>query len=129
MMTRVLWLLAILTGINLVLLVWLLAASREAVAGQVGAPVLRASAIELVDAAGVVRAQLMVTPGGETLLRMRDAKGEVRVKLGASDEGSGLLLADRSTAPGLHVLAQRGTTTLTLTDADGTQRVIRASDP
>jgi hypothetical protein len=119
-----------LTGINLALLVWLVAATREAAAGQGVAPVIRASAIELVDEAGVVRAQLIVTPGGgETLLRMRDAKGEVRVKLGASEEGSGLLLADQSTEPGLHILAKRGTTTLTLTDTDGPRRVIRASDP
>ena len=121
--------LTVLTGLNLALLVWLALAARDAIAGQAGAPVLRASAIELVDDAGLVRAQFMVTPDGETLLRMRDAKGEVRVKLGASEEGSGLLLTDQSTEPGLHVLAKRGSTTLSLTDTDGTRRVIRASDP
>jgi hypothetical protein len=116
----------LLTGVNLALLVWLVVTAR-AVEAQPG--VVRASAIELVDDAGLVRAQLMVTPDGETLLRMRDAKGEVRVKLGAGEDGSGLMLADQSTEPGLHVLAKRGTTMLSLTDTDGTRRVIRASDP
>ena len=60
---------------------------------------------------------------------MWDAKGEVRVKLGAGEDGSGLLLADQSTEPGLHILAKRGATTLSLTDTNGTRRVIRATDP
>ena len=41
--------LTVLTGLNLALLVWLGLAARDAIAGQAGAPVLRASAIELVD--------------------------------------------------------------------------------
>jgi hypothetical protein len=126
---RVRSLLTVLTGVNLALLIWLVAAGREAVAGQGVVPVIRASAIELVDDNGVVRAQLIASTGGETLLRMRDARGEVRVKLGASEEGSGLLLADQSTEPGLHILAKSGATSLTLTDTNGPRRVIRASDP
>jgi hypothetical protein len=123
-------LLTLLTGVNLALLVWLVGSGREVVARQDVVPIVRASAIELVDQAGVVRAQLMVTPdGGETLLRMRDAKGEVRVKLGAGEDGSGLMLADQSTEPGLHILAKRGATTLSLTDTNGARRVIRATDP
>ena len=122
-------LLATLTGLNLALLIWLVAAGREVVAQQDVVPVLRAKAIELVDDNGVVRAQLIASVEGETLLRMRDAKGEVRVKLGAGEDGSGLMLADQSTEPGLHILAKRGTTTVSLTDTDGTRRVIRTSDP
>jgi hypothetical protein len=118
----------ILTGINLGLLVWLVAATSGGVAGQSAAPAVRASSIELVDDAGLVRAQLIVTPEGETLFRMRDAKGEVRTKLGASEEGSGLLLADDSTEPGLHILAKRGATTMTLSDRSGQQLVIRPAD-
>ena len=122
-------LLTFLTGINLALLIWLVAAGREVVAQQDVASVLRANTIELVDDNGVVRAQLIASVDGETLLRMRDAKGEVRVKLGAGEDGSGLLLADQSTEPGLHILAKRGATTLSLTDTNGTRRVIRATDP
>jgi hypothetical protein len=123
---RIRTLLVALTGFNLALLVWLVVTARAAEA-QPG--IVRASAIELVDDAGVVRAQLMVTPDGETLLRMRDARGDVRVKIGAGEDGSGLLLGDQTAQPGLHVLAKRGTTMLSLTDTDGTRRVIRASDP
>lgn len=123
-------LLTTLTGINLALLIWLLSsAHREAAARQDVAPIVRANAIELVDDSGVVRAQLIASVDGETLLRMRDAKGEIRVKLGAGVDGSGLLLADQSTEPGLHLLAKRGVTTLTLTDTNGQRRVLRASDP
>jgi hypothetical protein len=123
----------ILTGMNLVLLVWIIMATSGTAAGQSAEPavaqVLRANAIELVDAAGTVRAHFIVTPEGETLLRMRDANGEMRVKLGASEEGSGLVMADQSTQPGLHVLAKRGSTVVTLTDTNGQQRVLRPSDP
>jgi hypothetical protein len=122
-------LLIVLTGVNLALLLGLLAATASVAFGQSANPVVRASAIELVDDAGVVRAQLITTPEGGALLRMRDANGEVRVKLGADGEGSGLLLADGSAQPGLHVLAKRGGTMLSLTDSSGQQRVLRPTDP
>jgi hypothetical protein len=119
-----------LTGLNLVLLIWLVATTSGVAQGQASAPVVRASAIELVDDAGIVRAQLIVTPeGNETLLRMRDARGDVRLKLGVSEEGSGLVMADQTAQPGLHVNAKRGSTFLTLTDTGGQPKVIRASDP
>lgn len=119
----------ILTAINLALLAWLALLAGGA-ALRTGTPTtLRANAIELVDDAGVVRAQWFVTPEGETLLRMRDANGQLRVKLGASQDGSGLLLSDDTAQPGLHALAERGATRLTLTGPGGQQHVIRATDP
>jgi hypothetical protein len=119
----------ILSVINVVLVGWLVTATSGTAVGQGPAPAIRASSIELVDDAGGVRAQLIVTPDGETLLRMRDAQGEIRVKLGASEEGSGLVMADQSAQPGLHVLAKRGSTRMTLTDSSGQQRVIQPVDP
>jgi hypothetical protein len=123
----------ILSGLNLVLLVWLLLTTSSNANGQSEAgstvPVLRANSIELVDNAGKVRAQLMVTEDSGTLLRMRDANGEVRVKLEAAVDGSGMLLANRDAQPGLHILAKRGTTTLSLADSGGQPHVIRATDP
>jgi hypothetical protein len=86
---------------------------RSAVA-QSAAPILRARAIELVDDRGVVRAQLDVEPGGEVVLRLRDSAGTIRVKLGASAEGSGLVLLDEATEPGIHMLAKRTDTSVTL---------------
>lgn len=123
----------LLSAMNLALLGWLTLTASHTVSGQADPaavqPVLRANTIELVDTGGVVRAHLLVTEDGETLLRMRDANGHVRVKLGASEDGSGMLLANRDAQPGLHVLAKRGATSLTLTDSGGQPRVIRASDP
>ena len=102
-----------LTGLTLVLLLGAVLNDRVAHAGQ-SHPVLRARAIELVDDSGVVRAQLNVTPGGEVVFRLRDAKGTIRVKLGASEAGSGLLLANERTEPGVHILARRAQTSVTL---------------
>ena len=97
---------------------WLYAFSGEANI----APVVRAGAIELVDEHGRVRAELDVED--ETVvLRLRDADGVIRVKLGASREGSGLLLLDQSTQPGIHMLAQRETSIAIL--EDGEMRQIR----
>jgi hypothetical protein len=122
----------LLSALNVLLLVWLLATTSQAANGQNGVTsvsTLRANAIELVDDAGRVRAQLMMTEDGETLLRMRDARGDVRVKLGASIEGSGMVLANHDAQPGLHVLAKRGSTSLSLQDSSGQPRIFRATDP
>ncbi|HET7292784.1 MAG TPA: hypothetical protein VFM88_10185 [Vicinamibacteria bacterium] len=85
---------------------------------------LRGRAVELVDEQGRVRAQLDVETSGEVVLRLRDAKGEIRVKLGAGAEGSGLLLLDGSTEPGIHLLAKGGETSVTLASRGGQRRVI-----
>jgi hypothetical protein len=96
-------------------LVLLGAARPEGPAGaQSVAPVVRARAIELVDDRGVVRAQLDVEPSGEVVFRLRDAAGTIRAKLGASAEGSGLVLLDDATEPGIHMLANRDGTSVTL---------------
>ena len=70
-------------------------------------------------------------PSGETVLRLLDENGTIRVKLGAGENGSGLLLLDEETEPGVHLIARRAgttatptTTSLTLRGADGRQRVI-----
>ncbi len=112
-----------LTIINFVLLIFVLAQSG-ANATQTAPQILRARAIELVDDNGQVRAQFNVEPSSEVVFRMRDAKGTIRVKLGASEDGSGFLLLDDSAEPRVHVLAKRSGTSLTLTGKDGAKRVI-----
>jgi hypothetical protein len=102
-----------LLGASLLALTGALLLGRSAVA-QAVAPVLRARAVELVDDRGVVRAQLDVESSGEVVLRLRDAGGTIRVKLGASAEGSGLVLLDDAAEPGIHMLATRAGTSLTL---------------
>jgi hypothetical protein len=119
-----------LTVINLVLLVVLVGQER-ATSAQSDGGVLRGRGLELVDASGRVRAQFNVEPDGEAVFRMRDASGTIRVKLGAGDNGSGLLLIDETTEPGVHIIARRSaapahstTTSITLRGADGKRRAI-----
>jgi len=85
-----------LTVINLVILIVALVQTRS-IAVQTVPSVLRARAIELVDVRGKVRAQLNVESNEEVVFRMRDAKGTIRVKLGANEDGSGLVLLDDRT--------------------------------
>jgi hypothetical protein len=108
----------------LAVVVLLFAALRQssAVAQGVAAEapdVLRARAIELVDERGQVRAQLEVEDSGEVVFRLRDSEGTIRVKLGAAKDGSGLLLLDEKTEPGVHLLAKDDGTSLTLSDGAG----------
>lgn len=103
----------VLTGINIVLLAAILFQGRPA-AAQAVPPVIRAQSMEIVDGQGRVRFHLAAEPDGEAVFRMRDATGTIRIKLGASEEGSGLLLLDAETEVGLHVLAKRSDTVLTL---------------
>jgi hypothetical protein len=96
-----------------------LAFQRSTAHAEAAPSVVRAHAIEILDRAGQVRAALTVEESGEAVFRLRDAKGTIRVKLGASEEGSGLLLLDGATEPGLHALSRTGGTTLTLRGKDG----------
>ena|SRR5688572_20847205 len=81
-------------------------------------PVVRAQRIELVDSHGVTRARLSTEANGEVVLRLLAANGDIRVKLAASDEGSGLVLLNGATEPGAQVLAKRTGTTLKLKAGD-----------
>jgi hypothetical protein len=112
-------------GVNLLLLLGVLVQLRSATA-QVAQPavanVVRARVIELVDERGQMRAQLKVEKSGEAVFRMRDADGTIRVKLGASKQGAGLVLLDGSTEPGVQVLA--GMTGTSLTVRDGKQQQV-----
>ena len=114
----------VLTVINLVLLLFVLTQAESTTAQSV-TPVLRAQAIELVDDHGQIRAQLNVESNGEAVFRLRDATGAIRVKLGAAEDGSGLLLIDESTEPGVHILVKPTGATLTLTGKDGQQQVLK----
>ena len=111
-----------LAALNVVLL-FCMAAQPKSDVSQGVQSIVRARAIELVDDRGHVRASLNVATNGEAVFRLRDADETIRVKLGASKEGSGLLLMDDSTNPGLHVLARHGTT-MSLFNPDGKKRVI-----
>ena len=119
-----------LTAINLVLLFLLLARSAPTTA-QTVTPTLRGRVLELVDDRGQIRARLNSESDGEVVFRLLDKNGTIRVKLGAGTDGSGLVLADETTEPGVHIIARRTgtaarptTTRITLTGANGRQRVL-----
>lgn len=113
-----------LTVLNLAILLALFL-SAAPTTDIVAPSVVRAQAIELVDAAGNVRGQLFLGADGGGNIRLRAPNGEVRVKIGASDDGSGLMFADARTEPVVLLRAGgKDGTALTLTDADKKQRVI-----
>lgn len=78
--------------------------------------VVRARLIELVSADGRVVAQLHTDQEGGANLRLRDGRGEVRVKLGATGEGAGLILMSGGTEPAVWLQSSR---------RDGAIRILR----
>jgi hypothetical protein len=113
-----------LTLLNFCLLLVTLVQTRPVTAQNVAA-VLRGRAIELLDERGQVRAQLTVEPNNnEAVIRLRDPKGIIRVKMGASEDGSALLLLNETTEPGVHVLSKRSEVSMTLKARDGRLRTI-----
>lgn len=125
-------LIALMVG-NLVLVVVVLAQVRPTMAQGV-VPVIRAQALEIVDERGTVRARINVEPAvpmsdGKTypeavVLRMSDPDGRIRVKLGADHDGSGLLLANSSQQPGVHVLARDTGSFVKVINRDGREQLI-----
>jgi hypothetical protein len=87
--------------------------SRPAGAKRVPS-VLRARTIELVDDRRRVRAEIKLERSGEVVFRLRDEDGAIRVKLGAGREGSGLLLLNEATEPGVQALAGAERTSVTV---------------
>jgi hypothetical protein len=76
--------------------------------------VLRARALQIVDGHGRVRALLKTFADGQVVLKLSDANGLIRAKLGAGQTGSGIVLADETTEPGVHILASRDGTWISL---------------
>ena len=113
----------ILTLINLVVLVFVLAQNRTT-AAETSSDVLRVRVFELVDDHGQVRAQLNVEDSGEVVFRLRDADGTIRVKLGAAEDSSGLVLLNDLTEPGIQLLAGQDGASLTLAEKGKAGRVI-----
>jgi hypothetical protein len=120
-----------LTVMNLLLLLFTLARSRPADT-QAVVSVLRGHALELLDARGQMRSRLTREPDGAVVFRLVDKNGAIRVKLGADENGSGLLLLDETTEPGVHIIARQtstaekpATTSVSLRGADGRQQRIK----
>jgi hypothetical protein len=112
-----------LTAVNLVGLLAGLAQARPTGA-QGPVEVLRGRSLELVDGRGQIRARLNVESSGEVVLRLLDQEGTIRVKLGAAKDGSGLLLANDATEPGIHLLAGATGSSLRVANKDGRERIV-----
>ncbi len=127
-----------LTIINSVILISVLILISRPAALTGVAPVLRGRSLEIVDAQGNVRAQIIVAPAStmpdgtsypETvLLRMIDPNGRPAVKIDASVDGSGLMLsgeAEQGEWNGVQVRAEGTSSRLRLLNKDGREQVIQ----
>jgi len=126
-----------LTIVNLGLLMFLLAQLRRVEADSV-APVLRGRELEIVDDQGRVRASIKVQPADpkaklpngkpypETvILRLIDPKGRPEVKLGASEQGSGLGLIGETDSTYVVLKAEGLDSSLKMINQDGRQQLIK----
>lgn len=127
----------VLTVINLLILMSTLFRANSAVTLEV-APVLRGRALELVDDRGRVRAEIKVLPADpnvkmpdgtrgipETVqLRLIDSEGGPNVKLGATEDGSGLVLGGESGSY-VQILSRDTIPFIKIVPKDGQQQVIK----
>lgn len=122
-----------LTAINLVLMTVLLAEIGPVKAQQQhdSPAVLRGTGLEIVDNLGKVRASISILPPVEmngvkytqsVLLRLVDSKGKPLVKMGASEDGSGLNLLDGSD-DGIVINARKAGSSVKITN-QGKERFI-----
>jgi hypothetical protein len=126
----------VITLVNLVMLMFVLAAMRPAMA-QAVAPVLRGRALEIVDDRGRVRASISVLPAGvsahgdrspETvLLRLITERGRPSVKIGASEEAAGLSFAGPTNTRDTYIIleAKGVASSLKLRNEDGREQVVK----
>lgn len=103
--------------LNVALLFFLAAKPRQEVFEKISV-----KEFELVDSKGVPRVTINSYDDGEVVLRMKDKKGTIRIKLAANEEGSGLVLLNDATEPGVQVLSKKKGTSLTLIDKDGKKK-------
>jgi hypothetical protein len=129
--------LLILTLVNLLLLSFNLGRSRT-VSAQGASPVLRGRALEIVDDRGRVRASIKIQPADSSfkmpdgtvgypetvLLRLMDPRGRPNIKMGASINGSGLLVAGNAEPTYVQILAQGDSTSMKLINKNGRERLI-----
>jgi hypothetical protein len=125
-----------LTAINLLILMSTLFHANSAVPPEV-APVLRGSALELVDAEGRVRAEIKVLPADPTvkmpdgtkgypetvILRLINSEGGSNVKLATTEDGSGLVLGSESGY--VQILTRDTIPFIKLVSKDGQEQVIK----
>jgi hypothetical protein len=104
---------------------------------QPEAPVLRGSALEIVDAQGRVRASINVLPAGRSqdgaaypetvLLRLITERGRPSVKIGSAEQTSGLSFAGPTGTKDTYVIleARDHETSLKLRNEDGREQIVK----
>ncbi len=129
-------LLIALTAANAALLMFSLTQPHGAAAEDI-APVLRGRALELLDDHGRVRAEIKVLPAQPTFkmpdgttgfpetvqLRLISSKGGPNVKLGATEDGSGLVLGGESAY--VQILSRGTNPFVKIVNKDGRQQTIK----
>jgi hypothetical protein len=120
------------TIVNLILTIFLLSQIYRTKANEI-APVLRGRALEIVDAQGVIRANILVH-GPETingklypetvLFRMADPKSGPVVKMTASAKGSALGLSDDAEA-GVQLIAKDTGSFVKVVDKQGREQTLK----
>jgi hypothetical protein len=120
-----------LTALNFVLLLSAMTSNRSAASPD---GVLRGSALELVDGQGRVRAEIRILPADPNVkmpdgtrgypesvqLRLIDSKGSPHVKLGSTEDGSGLVLGGEQSYTQL--LSRGANPFVKIVTADGRER-------
>jgi hypothetical protein len=123
----------VLTLVNLALLLVLLGAQLRPATAQGELPVLRGRGLEIVDGQGRVRASIQLLPPASpeatetVLLRLITERGRPSVKIGASEQSSGLSFAGPTgTRNSWLVLESTGIgSSLRLRDENGAERVLK----
>src|SRR3954449_12556088 len=122
-----------LTIVNLVLLIVLLG-QLNPLSAQEPAPVLRGRALQIVDDAGRVRASLSVLPAGEqshetVLLRLITERGRPSVKVGASEDSSGISVAGPTGTQNswITLTANGVSSSIVVKSEDGSEQIIQPS--
>ena len=114
----------ILCLVNLLLLAFFVTENKSSAEAGVS-PILRARAIELVDDARKIRAQMNIEQGGEVVFRLRDSTGTIRAKFGAGEKGSGISLMDERTEATVQLKANENGGGITLYNRDGKKTEIK----
>jgi hypothetical protein len=133
----------ILTALNFVALGMMLVRQARPVEANGLAPALRAHSLEIVDTQGKVRASIQVMPEGPATLNGRPVQssgkiypeavvlrlirpdGRPSVKIATTEQGSGIDLGRGIDPTYLVLSAQGGETSVTLTNKDGRQQVLK----
>jgi hypothetical protein len=127
----------VLTILNFAILALNLHFTHPVNAATESLPVLRGRGLEIVDENGRMRAQIVILPAGAdesgqkhadtSLFRLIDTDGRPAVKIGASTESSGLMLADkeREKWSGIQLLTGPDGTTVRLVDRSGKEHILK----